>query len=66
MFAVELEDGEPVKPVQGWRVLAEDSKKGDSNVALLSAVATDTEEYVPGSNNTVDGRVMFGVAGIDI
>lgn len=47
-------------------MLAEDSRKGDSIVALLAAVATDAEEYVPGSSKAVAGRVLFTVGGIDI
>lgn len=66
VFAVELDEGAAVKPVQLCRVLAEDSKKRDSSVLLLVAVATEAEEYVPGSKRAVEGSVLFGVAGIVI
>jgi hypothetical protein len=44
VLAVELDVGEPVKPVQLCSVLAEERRKGDSNEALFAAVAVDADE----------------------
>lgn len=46
-------------------MLDAERRNGESNEPLFAAVAAEAEEYVPGSSRAVEGKVLFGVAGID-